>query len=62
MCASSDSVLRSILNSNQFRPEFACKKTQIRFFKIDRGVNPGSFDLDYFLIFQHFTAEPQRLP
>jgi hypothetical protein len=26
------------------------------------GANPGPLDLIYFLIFHHFTAEPQRLP
>jgi hypothetical protein len=26
------------------------------------GANPGPLDFIYFLIFNHFTAEPQRLP
>jgi hypothetical protein len=26
------------------------------------GANPGPLDFIYFLIFHHFTAEPQRLP
>jgi hypothetical protein len=26
------------------------------------GANPGPVDIIYFLIFHHFTAEPQRLP
>jgi hypothetical protein len=26
------------------------------------GANPGPLNFIYFLIFHHFTAEPQRLP
>jgi hypothetical protein len=35
-----------------------------QFLKVVRawGANPGSFDLVYFLIFHHCTAEPQRPP
>jgi hypothetical protein len=55
-------ILKRSVNTHVQANKFVISEGTMMHFCLGWGANPSPLDLIYFLIFHHFTAEPQRLP